>query len=253
MRDLKQLIALLLTSTLFSNVSFAHSNHGSHTAVNIGYAKYAPYSFSDHNGATGIEVDIINRVFDELNIDVSHQVLPWKRVQANVEKGLLDAYVAVITPKRLAYTIPSQTPMITGRVVAFLHRDNLTNPAFSRVNTIQDLRSFRIGGLNGNGWIRKNLPDLDIRRVVSMRALAKMLLRKRVDFVPENMHILQYYLAQIDPQQKITYKTLDIPDIELHFLMSKKSSHLELLPKIDAILKRMQASGEIEKIYAKYR
>jgi polar amino acid transport system substrate-binding protein len=253
LKYLNQFITLFFTFIVFSTYSFAHESHTDGDTVNIGYANYAPYSFSNHTGATGIEVDIINSIFNELNIAVSHQILPWKRVQANTEKGLLDAYVAVSTPKRLSYTVPAQTPIITGRVVAFLHRDNLAKSEFTNVEKIQDLRNFRIGGINGSGWLTKNLPGMDIRRVVSMRALAKMLLRKRVDFVPENMHILQYYLAQVDPKQDITYKTLDIPAINLHFLMSKKSHHLALIPKIDTILKRMQASGELEKIYARYR
>ena len=253
MKYLKQSITTLLILAVFSQYSFAHANHDGDTTLKIGYANYAPYSFSSHTGPTGIEVDILNQVFNELKIAVSHQILPWKRVQANTEKGLLDAYVAVNTAKRLSYAVSSQTPIITGRVVAFLHSDNTKNEKFSSVNDIQSLREFRIGGLNGSGWVTKYLAGVDIRRVVSMRALAKMLLLKRVDFVPENMHIMQYYLAQVDPQRKITYQTLDIPDIKLHFLMSKQSHYLDLLPKIDKVLKRMQKSGELEKIYAKYR
>lgn len=253
MKYLKQFITSLFILAVFSQYGFAHANHNQDSALKIGYANYAPYSFSGHTGPTGIEVDILNRVFSELKVTISHQILPWKRVQANTEKGLLDAYVAVKTPKRLSYTDSTRTPIITGRIVAFLHRDNLKNDRFSKVADIQDLQGFHIGSLNGNGWVARNLAGMDIRKVVSMRALAKMLLKKRVDFVPENMHIMQYYLAQVDPQQHITYQKLDIPDIELHFLMSKTSHYLDLLPQIDGILKRMQASGEIEKIYAKYR
>lgn len=251
--NLRLLIFSLLSLLLGSNSYAAQSDTLEVNTLQVGYAQYAPYSYDSPTGAAGIEVDILKIIFERLNINASHQVLPWMRVQANVEKGLLDAYVAVGTPKRLEYSIASKKPVISANIAAFYHSDNTTESRYRGIAEVTDLENFIIGGLNGNGWIKKNLPHADIRKVVSMRALAKMLLRKRVDVVPENVHIFRYYLAQIDTEKKIIFNVLDAPKIQLHILFSKKSPFLKRLPEIDAVLEEMINSGEIDKIYANYR
>lgn len=248
-----KLALLTLSYLLITSTHLAFAQATSQSAFKIGYAQYAPYSFTDLNGPTGIEVDVLKYIFERLGIPATHQILPWKRVQANTQKGMLDAYVAVSTPERLTYTFPSEQPITTGKVVAFYHIDNQHKPRFKAVEELTDLHAFQIGGLNGNGWNKKNIPEQVLHKAVSMRTLTRMLLKKRVDFVPENLHIFQYYLTQLDDDEQIVYKDIRSSEIKLRLLISKRSQFAHLLPKIDDLLLEMRDSGILAEIHAKYR
>lgn len=218
--------------------------------LKIGYAQYRPYSFSLNGEAAGIEVDVLNAVATRLNIKIDHQILPWKRVQIMVEKGALDAYVAVKTPTRTKYTVAGEQSIALGKVSFFVHKDNYKDVTSLALKDIQQLH---LGAINGSGWAKKNLNEENVRYLSSMNALTQMLVLKRIDGIAENSFILADYLKQYDLKKDIKEIELDLPSLKLVLLISKHSPFATKIEQIDAVIKDLHTEGIIQEIFDQYR
>lgn len=231
--------------------------HGqcSEQPMRIAYADYRPYSFFD-KGPKGLEIDILNRVLEqEMGIKLHHEILPWKRAQENVKKGHFDAFVSVSIPARSIYSKHSQIPVAYWQVSLFTRSNkslNTSAEAFT-IDELKAMSSLSLGALRGNGWIEQHLQDANIQYASSMHSLVNMLIKGRVDAIPDNSYTLGYYLKQFHRDAHITELPIQDSKVPMYLHVSKKSPYLKYLDKFDNVLKRLNEEGELEKLYRKYR
>ncbi|NQY92854.1 MAG: hypothetical protein HRT43_01700, partial [Campylobacteraceae bacterium] len=76
----KCILAFIINLVMFS--SFLYSSE----TITIATNNYEPYT-APTKKSSGVILDIIKEVFQEINIDLKFVVYPWKRAELNVLRG----------------------------------------------------------------------------------------------------------------------------------------------------------------------
>ncbi len=223
--------------------------------MRIAYAEYPPYSYFDGE-AKGIEIEVLNRVLNQqMGIELHHEILPWKRAQSSVEKGLFDAFVSVPTPTRAEYALYSKLAVTYWQASLFVRNNSplLNNRLTISPQILVEHPKLQLGALRGNGWVEEHLKAANIEYASSMQSLINMLIKGRIDAIPDSRFTMGHYLKQFQYKGQIQELPFNEAKIPMFLHISKKSPYTQVLKEFDIELKKLMDSGELEKIYQKYR
>lgn len=219
---------------------------------------WSPFSFRDaNNEMSGILVDIVKEVFEtKLNTPVEFYGYPWKRVQHNIEIGVHDALVTTATKKRLAYSVRSKEAVYTLEEKAFInkhsrHKDTLSSLT---LETITDLKNYKVCDMIGNGWADNfyGRHNIKFKRFKDINLCFRNIAFERYDIA---IHVSAAGLTQLKKealQDKVMMLPVVFDEVPFPLLVSKKSEHLDILPKFDQAIREFRAEGGIEKIVERY-
>ncbi len=104
----------------------------------------------------------------------------------------------------------------------------------------------------GNAWAEKNMKDMQVQWVVSMKQLLLLLQTQRIDVVADNPAVMNYHIKEMDLYNKII-ELNSFLSLPLHLGIGKKSTYLWILPKFDKTINQMKNDGTMKKIIDKYK
>jgi polar amino acid transport system substrate-binding protein len=218
--------------------------------ITITYADYKPYSFEAAGKPVGLEIDLLNEALGKrMGLTLRHQILPWERAQQMVKAGVADGYVATITEERTKYADASHEAVTFWELALYSRKGD---PRFNNIKTLEALAPFKIGTLNGNGWVKKNLQGMQIEYVNKMALLPKMLQAKRIDVIPDDRLVMRDLLSTSDAAAHIDEHLLDFTRNGMHLLIGKTSPLHARLAEFDAVLLQMKKDGSWQRIHDKY-
>jgi len=240
------LLILVIPSLLFGD---------SKNELTINHSYFKPYVWSEKGQPSqGIYVDIIKEAVEtRMKIPVRFQDYPWKRAQDYVRHGKDDGFITVPTPERLEYSITHTTPIIVEKVAVFTYPSHPERNALRKVQTVDDLKPYRVISYMGNGWAQKNLTShkVDYGSKNLLMSLQK-LIGRRGDIIVGSKVVTLYNIKIHDLTSKIT-RTADLKkQVELKLLMGQKSEYKNILQQLDRVLKEMEKDGSRSKIMSKY-
>ena len=217
-------------------------------------ADYKPYSWmSKDNIATGLEIDILKESIEKrMGIPISIKIQPWKRAQESVKAGIFDAFIAVPTPKRKVYTNVNTEVLAYWGVSVFANVNNPKIEQIKNIKSIDELKNFKLGSMIGNGWAEKNMKDMKVHWVVSMKQLLLLLQTQRIDVVADNPAVMNYHIKEMGLYGKII-ELKSFLSLPLHLSIGKKSTYLSILPQFDKTINEMKNDGTLKKIIDKYK
>lgn len=234
---------------IFSLITATHAQE-----FKVVLADYKPYSWMSKNKiATGIEIDILKEAIEKrMGIPVSIKIQPWKRAQQSVKAGIFDAFIAVPNPKRKSYTKINTEVLAYWGVSVFANANNPKIEKIKNIKNINELKSFKLGSMIGNAWAEKNMKDMQVQWVVSMKQLLLLLQTQRIDVVADNPAVMNYHIKEMDLYNKITEfnSFLSLP---FHLGIGNKSTYLWILPEFDKTINEMKNDGTMKKIIDKYK
>lgn len=245
-----RLYVIFLTAIFFL---FASSlNHAQN--LEVVFSDYKPYSWKDEVGEShGLEVEIVKQILQEhLDIKVTFKVLPWARAQKRVKDGISDAFVAVPTLKRLAYTKSSKQAITSWGVSIFTYSKSPGIEKLRNIKTLQQLKPFKLGSMIGNGWVEENLAGMQIKWVANMDQLVTMLALKRIDALVDSPIVINFYAKKNNLKSDIT-QVNKLTSSPLYFCLSLKSKYLSILPEFDKALIEMRKDGSLQEILNQYQ
>ncbi len=143
---------------------------------------WPPYSIELDRGASGMDVDIIRAVFDEMERDVEIEFLPWKRCLLLVQEKKVDAILdASITQERKAFMHFPSEPVSEGVTVFYTHKDTPV-----RFDSLDELDEMKAGAILGYSYCDELDNTVFMKNAIrnnSLRQNFNMLLAGRLDFV----------------------------------------------------------------------
>ena len=104
----------------------------------------------------------------------------------------------------------------------------------------------------GNGWAEKNMKDMKVHWVVSMKQLLLLLQTQRIDVVADNPAVMNYHIKEMGLYSKII-ELKSFISLPLHLSIGKKSTYLSILPQFDKTINEMKNDGTLKKIIDKYK
>lgn len=213
---------------------------------------YAPVSFlsKDKSHAIGVTPNIMSEVFIDTDEKINLIGRPWVRAQDMVKKGEADAMVAVITPERLSYATASKVPAFYDSYRPFTYAGHPQLRTLSKVKSIKDLKDYTLCEYLGSGWAKTYLVGkvkrIEYGRSINMKV--SMLASHRCDLIID----LGFLIRSTAKRNHLDHKIVELPatftSSAFHLMVSKKSSHQELLSIFDKNAKKMHDNGRIEQI-----
>lgn len=218
---------------------------------------YPPFVICDKdNGAIdGLDIRILNTVFEKTDIELEIYCAPWRRSLHEVAAGHYDGiFPLYINEERSQWGKFIMSPLHYESFV-IARRKQTVNP----VEKFSDLFDQTIG-LNSGFYVNKIFQEalqrerFELKELNDTRSGLKALQSNRVEYYLSNITTLGYAATQmgIADEVKIEEKRLTLPK-PTYLALSKKSPRaMQMANKVQKILSLMRENGELMKINDQY-
>ena len=223
--------------------------------IELSAFNYPPFYFKEEGRIQGIAVDIINEVFQRLELNHRLNMYPLKRALRYLEHGDMDGMMILIkTPERekyLQYTDPVTS--VRGLIWSSAARDG----GAVEFDRFDDLLDYRIGVTRGysygksfDAFLKKHS---QIHVVNTDLQNYKMLIAGRVDIFPGN-EIVAKGLFRKHPELRgrLVHARKSFIRWVLHMGISRQSEFTAIVPNINQQLAKLKANGFIDRTIKKY-
>jgi len=211
---------------------------------------FEPYVFPSESNLKGMDYEITEAVFKNLNIPITIKYYPWKRCLAMMMNKEADAIIDLLmTEERKSYLLFPAEPISINPLVVFHHKG-----AHLNIKSLQDLKHYVVG--TQLGWeYPKELDAVLVNRqeVRSMKQNFHKLVADRVSIMVENKSVGLYTANEIGLSNQV--EVLDLPKsfISPYYVgFAKKDGYSILARKFSEALKEFKKTKEYSDIMKKY-
>ncbi len=184
---------------------------------------------------------ITRRAYKRIGIDVQIRKFPGERALRLANSGKVDGEVQRINGIAAKYHNLIQIhPAIN-----YIQGTVFTLAKSFKVDGWESLRPYRIGYIRGIKFAENNTVSMNSLAVSDYQTMFQMLRKKRFDIIVSPRLNGIYQMKQLGIK-KIKELNPAIMRFNLYHYLNNK--HVALVPKISAVFKKMQASGELTKI-----
>ncbi len=211
---------------------------------------YEPFVFPPNTSLKGLDYEVTQAVFRQLNIPIEIKFYPWKRCLRMVKDRKADAILDLaITEERKTFLFFPEELLSDSSLIIFYHKDYPP-----KVNSIDDLKQYRIGIQRGYEY-PKRLSDVLMKRqyVASMEQNFKKLIINRIDLTIENRVVGLYRSAALGMQDQIKTMPLPIMFPSKNYLgFAKKEGYDHLAEQFSQALIKFKRTQAYHDILVKY-
>lgn len=242
----------------FASPVFSEGNNTYSGSIKYSCHNWLPMSYKTDEGfAGGLYIDILTEVFTkELNIPLAIKFSSWQRAQVEVKKGVTDFLITVATEDRLKYTEKSSEPFFLLYLYVYTYTGHPLSDQIDLIETPEDIIKLNLKTVTniGNGWHKSNMEAKGVQtHYVRLEDSAlSFLAAKRADIMIDALISTNHIIREKKLASKIRLTKSRFGPLKMHLLMSKKSSFLKLMPKIDRTFKKLQDEGVIKEIITRY-
>jgi polar amino acid transport system substrate-binding protein len=183
---------------------------------------------------------VLTAAYKELGFDVAFTPLPIRRGYAQAETGEVDGLGMTVSLELAPSLLRIEVPISYEETVVWATRRDIVPNGFA------SLQPFLIGHIAGVRYFESRLQGMRTDTATSLEALFRKLELGRTDVVTESR-----FNGCILRQLGLSKVVLLQPSLEVlsgyHFLHQK---HAALVPRITAVLRKMESDGSIKKIHA---
>ncbi|NBO19029.1 MAG: hypothetical protein EBV03_07370 [Proteobacteria bacterium] len=203
----------------------------------------------------GIGIEIAKRIFEPLGYSVIYKIVPWTKALSDVQSGKADAVVGANRNDGKGLIFPDYS--LFNMSDDFYVRKG--NPwRYQGPHTLKDKR---LGIISGYGYgdvvtefLSSGSSSGKVFAASGARALAENVEKLRdgkIDVIVESKPVMEYTLSVLDVSNEIVWAggVRQLP-VYLAFAPGPKATELRVL--FDAGVKKLQASRELDAIYAAY-
>lgn len=227
--------------------------------IKVGFNNWAPYSWIDTSGkAIGLDVDMLTLIAANVGCEIDLIKMPVKRAHQMIKAGSLDMLMgASYTEERNEYAYFSESYR-DEEVRLFVTADKASEIT---IDQWQDIFNRKLTLLAPSyGWygkdyfeskaelIRQNLLVISPTTVQSVQMLAY----GRGDILIGDAISLPY-VANHSADVTITPLALIVDSNNIHFMISKKTQHTELLEEINRTISTLSNHGALARIVNKWQ
>ena len=183
---------------------------------------------------------VLSAAYKKLGIEVSFTPLPIRRGYAQVETGKVDGLGMTVTRELAPNLLRIDVPISYEETAVWATRRDFVPDGFA------SLQPFLVGHIAGIRYFEQRLEGLRTDTAPNLESLFRKLELGRTDLVTESR-----FHGCLIRQLGLNKVVLLQPSLEVlpgyHFLHNK---HVALVPRITAVLRKMESDGSIRKIHA---
>ncbi|WDE14225.1 substrate-binding periplasmic protein [Thalassomonas haliotis] len=246
----KQLIILLLFITGLGGQVRAATPEKTKT-ITLAIDPWYPWVIPKQGATSGGGVNFIKELYRRLGFDVDISLYPFKRVLSHLETGNVDSsWLMTKNASRQQYALFSEAFLSEP---FYIYSAARTGAAFEWHHW-QDLKNHSLGLSSGFYYgqafhYAAKTYDFKTHEVKTDFQLIKMLLGGRLDLIILNQTVAQAMLRDFPEfHGRLHQASKAVIDTRYYILLSKKSPHKALLPKINDTIKAMKEDGSIQRL-----
>lgn len=221
----------------------AESSAAGGKLVMVTNAEFPPYEYHENNDIVGIDADIAKAIADKMGMELEIQDMAFDSLIPAVQSGKADFTAAGMTvnedrKKNVDFT---DTYAQAAQVIIVKEGSEIKAPA--------DLDGKKIGvqtGTTGDIYAG-DIKDANIQRFNKGMEAVMALTQGKVDAV-----VIDREPAKVFVKENAGLKILDEAFTEEEYAIALKKGNTELLNKMNAAIKELKDSGELQKIVDKY-
>ncbi len=235
---------------MFTVVWLGTAAHSEEVIVASGHSEAIPFTWSKEKKMLGMGVELCNKIFSGMGIQVRYEIRPWKRALAETERGKIDILLALYfteeRKKHFEFTIPySQEP-----VSVFINKDK-PFPLTKRDDLTGLTGCTPLGESLGQELDKFIREKLTIQRAHTLNQCLPMLEKGRIDYVIFSKYHVQMELRKMNLLDKIEVLPYNMTSEKVYMAFSRKSDFARLVPKVNSEIKRLTEDGTIGKLLDK--
>lgn len=241
---MKKLIVMALTALMACSImACGGSSDKKETLVMATNAEFPPYEFWDGNEIVGIDVEIAGAIAEKLGMELKIEDMDFNAILGAVSSGKADIGAAGMTvrPDRLESVNFTDTYAKAAQVVIVKEGSDIKTP--------EDLEGKEVGvqlGTTGDIYA-EDIADVKIERYNKGFEAIQALAQDKIDAVIIDREPAKVFVAETEG-----LTMLDEAYTEEEYAIAISKENDELLEDINAALKELKESGELQKIVDKY-
>lgn len=211
--------------------------------VMVTNAEFPPYEYYENNTIVGIDADIARAIADQMGMELEIQDMAFDSLIPAIQSGKADFTAAGMTVNedRLKNVDFTDTYAQAAQVIIVKKDSPLASP--------DDLTGKKIGvqtGTTGDIYA-DDIENAEVQRFNKGMEAVMALNQGKIDAV-----IIDREPAKIFVKENEGLKILDEAFTEEEYAIAVKKGNTELLDKMNAAIKELKESGELQKIVDKY-
>lgn len=213
---------------------------------------WPPYRIEAEEELSGIDIDLLKAIEDELDVKIEIQRRPFARALEMIRSGNADIIPGIAyTAERDEYIRYSASSYSVVQPVFYARRD-----AAPQIRKYEDLYNYRIGYSLNSAYFEPFNSDEELAKLgLSTEAqVLKMLELGRVDVIIGTNPNLAYDIARENLSGELLQTAyVPEPNTPLYLGFPDNGKHPELYRRIDAILQMLIREGRVQSILESYR
>lgn len=208
---------------------------------------FVPFQFKDGDKYTGFDIDLFDAIAREAGIKYKLQPMDFNGIIPSLQTRNVDAAIAGISIKEERKKILDFSDPYYNSGIAIMVR----TADVDKIKSLDDLKGKTVAIKTGSGpvdFVKKNVPSAKIKLFPNSDNSFLDLQSGNSDAVVYDTPNLQYY-AKTAGQGKVVVSAILNSDDQYGIAFPKGS---DLVAKINEGLKKVRASGEYDKIHAKW-
>ena len=221
----------------------AESSAAGGKLVMVTNAEFPPYEYHDNNDIVGIDADIAKAIADKMGMELEIQDMAFDSLIPAVQSGKADFTAAGMTVNEDRKKNVDFTDTYAQAAQVIIVKDG------SEIKAPADLDGKKIGvqtGTTGDIYAG-DIKDGNIQRFNKGMEAVMALSQGKVDAV-----VIDREPAKVFVKENAGLKILDEAFTEEEYAIAVKKGNTELLEKMNAAIKELKDSGELQKIVDKY-
>lgn len=217
--------------------------------------EWPPFRINDQkspSGFRGIDIDIVERLSDELGVTIEIRRHPWARALEMMRNGQADMVTgAARTAEREVFMHYLPISYCAVRPVFYTQKGQGQS-----IRSYQDLYGKKIGYSLHSAYFEPFNSDTRLDKVglSTEQQLLQVLALKRLDLVIGTDPNISYDTARLGFAEKFEPTAYTPPDrTELFITLSRRSPAMNMAPQIEQALQKLMDDGTIETILERYR
>jgi polar amino acid transport system substrate-binding protein len=242
-----------ILTVFYLPVLFFASHANANDTIRFCEDPWPPYTFGETGSAPtgGYAVDFLNEIASRLTLNISMELLPWKRCLLMAKKGQVDGVMLITKSGNRERYLDFSIPLMSdNNLVWFRRGDNIG----SKVNSFAELKNYRIGvaaSFNYGDEFNEASEHykFNIEEARDIESNFKKLVLGRIDVFFVNLSAAnEVFRENPSLAKKVTYVDKLFDKVPFYIAFSKKSKEKTLLPLFNKTIQEMLKEGAIDRI-----
>jgi polar amino acid transport system substrate-binding protein len=220
--------------------------------LKVAFAQWPPYKVLEHGTFGGIDVKVLDEVARRTGLTFDYVECPWVRCLVMLRDGTVDMISNIAkTEERQESMIFLEPPTRDHYPISFY----VHAKADRAINRYEDLYGLDIGVIRSSAYFKRFDHDSQLKKTFVAREaqLMDMLASRRLDAILGIGANLDYLIRETGRGGAIKKASFEIETADPAFVaISKKSSHKNVVPKIEKALRDMRRTNEMERIERRF-